>query len=79
MTEPTPLDKARDAATEEQLRKALTAARGSTLVAASILGISDRQVRRLKARYGIIIERTVAAGEVSDCSDGLSGPGGHAA
>jgi transcriptional regulator with GAF, ATPase, and Fis domain len=60
MTEPTPLDKARDAATEEQIRKALAAARGSTLVAASILGISDRQVRRLKARYGITIERTVA-------------------
>ena len=49
-----------DAVTEEALRKALKASRGSVRVAASILGISERTVYRWMARYNVTIEKVIA-------------------
>jgi transcriptional regulator with GAF, ATPase, and Fis domain len=60
MTQPESLKSAIDAVTEEAVRKALKASRGSIRVAASSLGVSERTVRRMMGRYGIIIERVVA-------------------
>lgn len=46
--------------TEQQVRKALEAARGSVTVAAATLGVSRQTVYRLINKYGIEIRRIVA-------------------
>ena len=55
-----PLREVIDLVTEEQVRKALDAARGSVNVAADALGVDRTTVYRLMRRYGIEIRRIVA-------------------
>lgn len=45
--------------TEEQIRAALRAARGSVTVAAMTLGLHRVSLHRLMRRYGIAVERIV--------------------
>jgi len=49
-----------DTPTEQQVRKALEAARGSVTVAAMTLGLSRQSVYRLIRKYGIELRRIVA-------------------
>lgn len=52
-----PLREVLDEVTEDQLRKALTASRGSVPVTAEILQISTDTVYRLIRRHGVTLER----------------------
>jgi transcriptional regulator of acetoin/glycerol metabolism len=54
-----PLRETLDKVTEEQLRKALAAARGSVPVAAMTLNLSEATVYRHIRKYGIELERVV--------------------
>jgi transcriptional regulator of acetoin/glycerol metabolism len=46
--------------TEQQVRKALEASRGSVTVTAMALGVSRQTVYRLINKYGIVLRRVVA-------------------